>query len=467
VLGGTDREGALLDLALERVDEIAPGRRAAFAVLLGTCWVLRATADGDVDSALAAGWYVLEAARESGGWERRGGVVRAGMVVTLGRLGQAELWLGETDAAVDHLRLAHREALDAGMVAEQVASLGYLAVAQALRGRLSAARSDADTALARASAVKRLSSAVTAPASFASALVHYGRDEIGPTATALDSVARADIPRTDPLRVAGRILDARCRWAEGDAVGAMKAVQSARHDLTLTPHARALSTWLTETEAGMHLQLGDLSAARWTLRSAVLGDRPPAPVVVMSARLKLAEGEPAAAVHLLQGVVDRAVASDDLAQRLQVALVLVPALHAQGLTEEAGRVLQDLVAGAATENHRRLILDADDPARVLLAASRSWSDSTWPFLDELALATSDPSVSSSPQVPVHVEPLSERERDVLRYLPTMLTFAEIGSELYISVNTTKSHVRSIYRKLGVEGRRDAVRRARQFQLLRP
>ena len=70
-------------------------------------------------------------------------------------------------------------------------------------------------------------------------------------------------------------------------------------------------------------------------------------------------------------------------------------------------------------------------------------------------------------MPVHVEPLSEREWDVLRYLPTMLTFAEIGSELYISVNTTKSHVRNIYRKLGVEGRREAVRRARQFQMLRP
>ena len=69
-------------------------------------------------------------------------------------------------------------------------------------------------------------------------------------------------------------------------------------------------------------------------------------------------------------------------------------------------------------------------------------------------------------IPVLIEALSQRERAVLRYLPTMLTFVEIGSELYISVNTTKSHVRNIYRKLGVVGRRDAVRRARQLQLLR-
>jgi LuxR family maltose regulon positive regulatory protein len=143
------------------------------------------------------------------------------------------------------------------------------------------------------------------------------------------------------------------------------------------------------------------------------------------------------------------------------------ALHAQGLTHESGRILHDLVAAAEAEDHRRLFLDAGEPAKALLAASRNWSDSMWPFLDELALTATDPVPGSATPVPVHVEPLSEREWDVLRYLPTMLTFAEIGSELYISVNTTKSHVRNIYRKLGVEDRREAVRRARQFQLLRP
>jgi LuxR family maltose regulon positive regulatory protein len=228
-----------------------------------------------------------------------------------------------------------------------------------------------------------------------------------------------------------------------------------------------LSAWLTETEAGIQLLRGDLPAARWTLRSAVLGGPTPYSLLVTSARLKLAEGDPGAAVQLLQGVVDDVVTSSDLAQRLQVGLVLMMAFDAQGLTEEAGRILQDLVGGAEVEDHRRLFLDAGEPAKALLAASRNWSDSTWPFLDELALTTTDPTAASEAPVPVHVEQLSEREWDVLRYLPTMLTFAEIGSELYISVNTTKSHVRNIYRKLGVEGRRDAVRRARQFQMLRP
>jgi LuxR family maltose regulon positive regulatory protein len=121
---------------------------------------------------------------------------------------------------------------------------------------------------------------------------------------------------------------------------------------------------------------------------------------------------------------------------------------------------------AEPEEHRRVFLDAGAPGRSLLARYRDWVDALWPFLDELAQASLDPAPDAVSPMPVLIEPLSQREQVVLRYLPTMLTFVEIGSELYISVNTTKSHVRNIYRKLGVVGRRDAVRRARQLHLLR-
>jgi LuxR family maltose regulon positive regulatory protein len=52
--------------------------------------------------------------------------------------------------------------------------------------------------------------------------------------------------------------------------------------------------------------------------------------------------------------------------------------------------------------------------------------------------------------------LSNRELEVLGYLPTMLTASEIATQLYVSVNTIKAHMRSIYRKLGVSRPRDAV-----------
>jgi len=64
-----------------------------------------------------------------------------------------------------------------------------------------------------------------------------------------------------------------------------------------------------------------------------------------------------------------------------------------------------------------------------------------------------------------VEPLTEREQTVLAFLPTLMTNAEIADELLVSVNTVKSHLKAIYRKLGVESRRGAVLRARQLQFI--
>jgi LuxR family maltose regulon positive regulatory protein len=61
--------------------------------------------------------------------------------------------------------------------------------------------------------------------------------------------------------------------------------------------------------------------------------------------------------------------------------------------------------------------------------------------------------------------LSERELMVLRLLATDLTQREIGRELFVSLNTVKSHTRSIFRKLGVSGREQAVTRARELELI--
>jgi LuxR family maltose regulon positive regulatory protein len=61
--------------------------------------------------------------------------------------------------------------------------------------------------------------------------------------------------------------------------------------------------------------------------------------------------------------------------------------------------------------------------------------------------------------------LTDRERDVLRLLPSQLNQREIGRELYLSRNTVKTHTQSLYRKLGVSSRRAAIARARELHLL--
>ncbi|WP_229786805.1 LuxR C-terminal-related transcriptional regulator [Actinokineospora fastidiosa] len=74
-------------------------------------------------------------------------------------------------------------------------------------------------------------------------------------------------------------------------------------------------------------------------------------------------------------------------------------------------------------------------------------------------------LSSLPAQKAIPDPLTSRERDLLVELPSMRTVEEIAESMYLSANTVKTHLRSIYRKLGVRQRRDAVTTARQLGLL--
>ena len=88
------------------------------------------------------------------------------------------------------------------------------------------------------------------------------------------------------------------------------------------------------------------------------------------------------------------------------------------------------------------------------------------FVDEVLAATRRivPAARAGDQARL-VDPLSEREVEVLRYLASRLDSSEIAAALYISVNTVRSHVKAVYRKLGVNARPDAVARGRELGLL--
>jgi LuxR family maltose regulon positive regulatory protein len=70
-----------------------------------------------------------------------------------------------------------------------------------------------------------------------------------------------------------------------------------------------------------------------------------------------------------------------------------------------------------------------------------------------------------PDAWVLVEPLTDREREVLHHLPTLMSNGEIAEGMHLSVNTVKTHLKAVYRKLGVEGRRQAVLRGRELEIL--
>ena len=88
------------------------------------------------------------------------------------------------------------------------------------------------------------------------------------------------------------------------------------------------------------------------------------------------------------------------------------------------------------------------------------------WLDRLRRSTAVAWTGRASGGPTLVEPLTERERDVLRFLPSRLTVREIADELFVSVNTVKFHLRVIYRKLGVTSRAEAADVARRMTKLR-
>jgi LuxR family maltose regulon positive regulatory protein len=112
------------------------------------------------------------------------------------------------------------------------------------------------------------------------------------------------------------------------------------------------------------------------------------------------------------------------------------------------------------EGHVRILVDSLPFSANLLRELNRVEQSE---LLERVLAAKVTSISVDPDSGP-TESLSERELGIIRYLPTRLSTVEIAAQLYISRNTLKTHLRSIYRKLGVSGRDEAVRRADELGL---
>jgi LuxR family transcriptional regulator, maltose regulon positive regulatory protein len=465
-IASDDGAEASLQLAREQERMLADDRRARFTLILATCRLLRAGRAGDLDEVLAAGREALAAHAQLGAGDDMGGVAAAARAVALSGLGSAELWSGELDAAEVHLLAGQAAALWAGLDDARLDCLSALALLHAVGGRLGLAVRTGEAAVGLAGEHAGAAPAV-AGALLALAWAHYQRDDLATAGSYLERASEGAGTAPDrPLRAAIRMVGGRLRYAQADPVGALAELGAVRRDLAGWDPPQLLSRWLATIELELPLAAGDAEPAPALPASADTGRPAAAPEAVVLARRQLAADDPAGTVRTLSPFLAGTMPAADLDTRIRAWLLHALASHALDDVDHAAASLRHAVDLAGPEEHRRIFLDAGASGRVLVARYREWVDASWPFLDELALAALDPTPAAVSPMPALIERLSEREQAVLRYLPTMLTFVEIGSELFISVNTTKSHVRSIYRKLGVVGRRDAVRRARQLQLLR-
>jgi LuxR family maltose regulon positive regulatory protein len=163
----------------------------------------------------------------------------------------------------------------------------------------------------------------------------------------------------------------------------------------------------------------------------------------LAARLALAAGRPGGVADQLAPLL---ADNGDRRRRREAAALVARALVDEADPAGARRVLAEVAEQAQREGAVRVFLDEGFDIFDVVGGG----------------VVARP--GRAPAAPL-VEPLSEREMSVLRYLPSRLSNREIGAELYVSLNTVKSHLKTIYRKLEVERRDDAVRRARQLGLI--
>jgi LuxR family maltose regulon positive regulatory protein len=183
---------------------------------------------------------------------------------------------------------------------------------------------------------------------------------------------------------------------------------------------------------------------------------------VEAAAIQLAAGRPEAAIDLLDSIHTQGGTGP--AVTVRAGLVRAQAANGEGDTVTAHRLVAQALLDARRERLRRPFLDAGAWIRPLLATTSPHELAAGWLTPGLPPCGEQPGTESSPSPLVAAE-LSGRERDVLDRLARMMSTEEIAADLYVSVNTVKTHLKSVYRKLAVSRRSDAVHRARDLGLL--
>jgi LuxR family maltose regulon positive regulatory protein len=460
--GQPESAAAALDAADGILRRRPAGQEAAGRLAAAVIRLAAARRTGDLPAAAAAAARaeaLVSKVADGPGQPARHRRMRARMLADCGAV---ELWSGHLDEAARVLDSAAAAASAAGGEHERADCLGQLALVEALRGRLRRAVKLATEAAALADGQQPPAQHQAPAAHAALAWAHLERGELREARGRLKQVDAALAAGPDKLIGAVACLIAACAGlAEG------------RGDVAAQYVAGARSGWSVPGWLEQRLSLAESRAC------AAAGDSRGA----LAAAGRAGRDAPlAAAVALAHAWV----AAGDSANARRV---LAPALAAAGEAPERVRLQAWLVdarisygSGDAVRGRRSLAsalrLAEREQLRLPFVMERGWIGPLLRRDPELArthrrLFTparrhDQPPAPPGPPEPAAVaavEPLTEREREVLRHVSGMLNTAEVASEMYISVNTVKSHLKSIYRKLAAAHRGEAVRRARQLELI--
>lgn len=265
--------------------------------------------------------------------------------------------------------------------------------------------------------------------------------------------------------------------ARGELKSAEEILQ--KGELLASQHKyRYLEGVFAELRVRQWLAQGKLAAAaRWAhIRRSQEGQTTPLAqemLRVTIARVLIAQGRRATAngseeVELALAILDQALAEAKAAGRggsqIRILALQAVAKHQQDETEKALTILGEALSLAEPEGYVRTFLDEGRPMAQLLRLAVTGSNKAG-YAAALLAVFDEQALSSVTISPPLVEPLSERELEVLRLIVAGLSNREIAEELVIAISTVKSHINNIYGKLDVKRRAQAIARAQELGLL--
>jgi LuxR family transcriptional regulator, maltose regulon positive regulatory protein len=188
------------------------------------------------------------------------------------------------------------------------------------------------------------------------------------------------------------------------------------------------------------------------------------------ARVLIAQDDPSAALALLEPWRQQMEAKGWADELLKVMVLQTLALHAHGEKDKAAQRLSDALALAEPGGYVRIFVDEGEAMRLLIERqTRNRDHPLSGYADKLLAAFTQPVAAPKsaiiPQKSDIIEPLSERELEVLKLLRSELSGPEIAQQLIVSLNTFRTHTKNIFNKLGVNDRRAAIRRAEELDLI--
>jgi LuxR family maltose regulon positive regulatory protein len=282
----------------------------------------------------------------------------------------------------------------------------------------------------------------------------------------------------------GYIALARLKQARGDSAGALETLQAFMQLARQRKFVPRLMARGSAAQAQQALARGDLDAAvQWVKANdmraadAQATEYPHEFEYLTLARVLIAQGRHDPEGHYLRDalrLLDRLLEAAEIQARIgsviEIHLLRALALHTQGNSTEALTLLARTLTLAEPEGYVRLFVDEGEPMKLLFADFGFWMDKQATQLQSyvtqlLAAFPGTSPVTSASQIPNPSEPLSARELEVLHLIEAGLTNQEIAQKLVVAISTVKKHINSIFSKLNVQSRTQALARARELSLL--